>query len=104
MFELDTTTFQPTVSLKYGRLLPPSPPDSSSLRIQLHPSCVPPIAEVYDGTEGLEADEADVYEHERAPKPKFGQDLLEHHARGGEAADPSVWEGEWDGADVRVAV
>jgi hypothetical protein len=104
VFELHTTTFQPTVSLKYGRLLPPSSPDSSSLRIQLHPSCAPPTAEDYEGTEGLEADEADVYEDEWAPKPKFGQDLLELQARGGEAADPSVWEGEWDGADVRVAV
>ncbi|BGP61992.1 hypothetical protein NBRC10512v2_003318 [Rhodotorula toruloides] len=100
VFELDMTTFQPTISLKYGRLLPSSPENPSSLRIQLHPSCVPPTEDADESYEGAAVEDAAFYEDEWAPKPKFGQDLVDSAAL--EEADPSVWEGEWDGADVRV--
>ncbi|BGP24132.1 hypothetical protein JCM10295v2_003039 [Rhodotorula toruloides] len=106
IFELDRTTFQPTVSLKYGRLLPSSPDDSSTLRVQLHPSCLlRPIDadEPYDGADAAEDGGDEALYDEWAPKPKFGQDSLDLSPQE-DAADPSVWEGEWDGADVRVVV
>ena len=90
-------TFNPTLSLKYGRLLSPTP--EHTLRIQLHPSCLPaaPEEEYYEEEEeqfyGGEEDE----EYSLKKKMKFGQDALE----GDEQGDMGVWEGDWSG-DVRL--
>jgi hypothetical protein len=98
VLELDTTTFMPSVSLKYGRLLAPSA--SHSLRIELDATCLESL-DTAAGTaleeQMADEEEDDDFYGERKAKPKFGQDLVEEQAE----ADPTIWEGDWDSQDVR---
>lgn len=98
VLELDTTTFMPSVSLKYGRLLAPSA--SHSLRIELDATCLELLdtaAETALEEQMADEEEDDEFYGERKAKPKFGQDLVEEQAE----ADPTIWEGDWDSQDVR---
>lgn len=101
--ELDPITFMPSVSLKYGRLLEPT--TAHSLRIEIHPACLASLdaaaesayQEALAAPAAFDDDEEDEFYGERKAKPKFGQDLLEEQLE----ADPTVWEGDWDGQEVR---
>jgi hypothetical protein len=105
VLELDPATFNPTLSLKYGRLLAPT--SESSLRIQLHPSCVPVAHEDEDAVYGdqeeeqgyYEGDEEEQEEYGLKKKLKFGQDAFDAGEESKE--DLGLWEGEWSG-DVRL--
>lgn len=108
VLELDPSTFAPTLALKYGRLLGPSS-SSSSLRIELHPGCLAPTLEAAD--EGWYGDEDEVEGDETAyhakPRIRFGEDLFMAKQEEGKevvVGDEGVWEGAWDGADVRLVV
>ncbi|GAA5977960.1 hypothetical protein JCM5350_006280 [Sporobolomyces pararoseus] len=101
VLELDPSTFNPTISLKYGRLLSPTP--DASLRVRLHPSCQP-IAEFNDDDEAFydEQGEEDGYyaeedsEYGLKKKLKFGQDAFgDDEEKSKEETD--VWEGDWTG-------
>lgn len=107
VLELDPVTFNPTLSLKFGRLASPSP--DSPLRIQLHSSCLTAgdeeeaaAANYYqEEEEELQQAEEEV-EREEADcglkkKMKFGQDAFEDVA----LESDGIWEGDWSG-DVRL--
>ncbi|KAI5476527.1 hypothetical protein MNV49_007537 [Pseudohyphozyma bogoriensis] len=96
VLELDPSTFTPTISYKYGTLLPSA---DASLRIKLHPSLLASL-----DAEGGE-EEYDEYEGEGwgKPKMKFGQSVEVDAFMDAEEVDggeEDVWEGEW--GDVRV--
>ena len=95
VLELDTTTFMPSVSLKYGRLLAPSA--SHSLRIELDATCREALDTAALEEQMADEEEDDDFYGERKAKPKFGQDLVEEQAE----ADSTIWEGDWDSQDVR---
>ena len=71
------------------------------MRIQLHPSCLPPAPEeeYYEEAEEqfYEEGEGEDEEYSLKKKMKFGQDALE----GDEHGYMGVWEGDWSG-DVRL--
>ncbi|GAA6007596.1 hypothetical protein JCM10207_006398 [Rhodosporidiobolus poonsookiae] len=101
VLELDPTTFAPSLSLKFGPLVSSSSPASFS--IQLHPSCLPAVAEPdeYDEEYVEEEEEEGFYGAQLKKKLRFGQDLLGRDEADGQ---DGVWEGEWEGADVRLVV
>ncbi|GAA5926159.1 hypothetical protein JCM3775_005219 [Rhodotorula graminis] len=108
VLELDPSTFAPTLALKYGRLLDPSP-SSSSLRIELHPDCLAPALDPADDEWYGDDDEAqgDETAYHAKPRIRFGEDLFMAEQDEGEErgyGDEGVWEGEWEGADVRLVV
>lgn len=75
------------------------------LRIQLHPNCLAALDEAANSAWEQSAqdeygDEETEWYGEWHEKPKFGQDLLEER----QEEDPTVWEGDWEGADVRALV
>lgn len=109
VLELDPSTFAPTLALKYGRLLRSSA-STSSFRIELHPDCFAHSlddgadADWYGDDEEAEGDET---AYHAKPRIRFGEDLFMAEQDGGEQAidgDEGVWEGEWEGADVRLVV
>lgn len=85
-------------------MLPSSTGGEGTLRIQLHPSCLPDDEEYaheeYDAGGYGDEDADEGYDGFRA-RPRFGEDLLQEDG-GKEGAGEGVWEGEWDGAEVRV--
>lgn len=104
LLELDPATFAPTLSLKYGRHLPPNA--RNALRIQLHPACVPPEEDDYGyGYEEEAYDYEDGAYAGYKKRPKFGEPLVdegEDRANGvANWARRGVWEGEWQ-EGVRV--
>ena len=80
VLEIDAGSFAPTLSLKYGTLLPQR--DSPfPLRIRLHPACC--------------ADNAEDVEEEPAwgkQRLRFGQEVVDELYE----RDAEVYEGEWD--------
>lgn len=94
LLELDPFTFAPTLSLKYGRQLPPTA--TAPLRIKLHPACLPEEEEYVE--EEILDDDAVYYGTAYRPKPKFGEPLDEEDAGGNGEANwtrAGMWEGEW---------
>lgn len=76
MLELSPFSYLPALSTYYGIVLSlTSSPHSSSLQLQLHPSCRPVFNDTaYQGNQ--EYDEDDVQTNMQTSKPKyFGEDL-----------------------------
>ncbi|KAK4698032.1 hypothetical protein P7C70_g8118, partial [Phenoliferia sp. Uapishka_3] len=87
VLELDPLTFTPTLSTKYGLLLPSS--TNSLLSIKLHPSCLPKpeyLEEAeWEGEDGYGEDGEEGYGGEYGkPKMRFGQPIEESEALGAE--------------------
>lgn len=115
VLELDPTTFAPTLALKYGRLLRPSPSAAApagTLRIELHPDCLPPAGDDADWYGEWEEEDEEVDEVAGAlrakPKIRFGEDLFmaqgddEGEGGGAQGEGEGVWEGEWATVDARL--